>query len=124
MFSIHQLLIFAARAGNVDLMRERIAAGADVSYYDQQHGSALFAAIAGHHRSAIELLLSNGADVQMADAYGHGPLECSLQLQDDNITSALLQSGARLKPHALPHFRDALTEHLRRRASRHEPTTT
>jgi hypothetical protein len=32
----------------------------------------------------------------------------------------LLGSGARLKPHALPHFREALTEHLRRRGLQHE----
>jgi ankyrin repeat protein len=108
----------------VDFVRERIAAGADVSYYDPQHGSALFAAIAGHHGSVVELLLSNGSDVHMADVYGDGPLEHSLHLQDDTITSLLLQSGARLKPHALPHFREALTEHLRRRESRREYTTT
>ena len=120
MFTIHQLLIFAARAGNLDLIRERIAAGGDVSYFDEQHGSALFVAIAGHHLPAIELLLSHGADVHMADTHGQGALEHSLRLQDDCITAALLQSGARLKAHALPHFREALTEHLRRRGLQNE----
>ena len=120
MFTIHQLLIFAARSGNLDVMRERIAAGADVSYFDEQHGSALFVAIAGHHLSAVELLLTHGADVHMADTHGQGALEHSLRFQDDGITAALLQSGARLKPHALPHFREALTEHLRRRGLQHE----
>lgn len=115
MFTIHQLLIFAARSRNLDLMRERIAAGADVSYFDEQHGAALFVAIAGHHLSAVELLLACGADISMTDAHGQGALEHSLRFQDDSITAALLQSGARLKSHALPHFREALTEHLRRR---------
>jgi ankyrin repeat protein len=123
MFTIHQLLIFAARAGNLDMMRERIAAGADVSYFDEQHGPALFAAIAGHRLAAVELLLSRGANVQMADAHGQGPLEYSLRFQDDSITAALLRSGARLKPHALPHFRDALAEHLRRTGAPQEHPT-
>ena len=120
MFTIHQLLIFAARSGNLDVMRERIAAGADVSCFDEQHGSALFVAIAGHHLSAVELLLTHGADVHLADTHGQGALEHSLRFQDDSITAALLGSGARLKPHALPHFREALTEHLRRRGLQHE----
>ena len=123
MFTIHQLLIFAACAGDLDVMRERIEAGADVSYFDDQHGSALFAAIGGHHASAVELLLSHGANVHMADTHGHGALEYSLRFQDDSITAVLLQSGARLKAHALPHYSEALTEHLRRRGLQHEHPT-
>jgi ankyrin repeat protein len=123
MFTIHQLLIFAARGGNLDLMRERIAAGADVSYVDVDHGSALFAAIAGHHLSAVEFLIANGADVRMADAHGQGPLEYSLRHGDDNITAALLRASARLKPHALSRFRKLLSEHLRRRGVQHELPT-
>jgi hypothetical protein len=120
MFTIHQSLILAARAGNLDVMRERIAAGADISYFDEQHGSALFAAIRGHHPEAVELLLAHGVDVHMADAHGEGPLEYSLRHKDDSIITALLQSGARLKSHALPHFREGLTEHFRRRGLRDE----
>ena len=123
MFTIHQLLIFAARAGNLDLMRERINAWADVSYYDEQHGSALFEAIRGHHLSAVELLLESGADVHMATPHGWGALEYALCAKDDRITAALLRSGARLKQHALPHFRKALTEHLKRRGLLHEHPT-
>ena len=123
MFTIHQLLIFAARAGNLDLMRERINAGADVSYYDEQHGSALFEAIRGHHLSAVELLLAVGAEVHMADIYGWGALEYSLRAKDGKVTAALLRAGARLKQHALPHFRKALTEHLKRRGLLHEHPT-
>jgi len=120
MFTIHQLLIFAARAGNLDVMRERIVAGADLSYRDDRHGSALFAAIRGHHVSAVELLVSQGADVHMSDAHGQGPLEYSLRFQDDKITATLLQAGARLRPHARAHFRQALTEHLKRTGLQHE----
>jgi uncharacterized protein len=120
MFTIHQLLIFAARSGNLDVIRERITAGAEVSYYDVQHGSALLVAIAGHHLSAVELLLAHGADVHMADADGQGALEYSLRFQHDDITAALLRSGARLKPHALPQFKRALTMHFKRRGLVHE----
>jgi ankyrin repeat protein len=123
MSTIHQLLIFAARNGNLEVMHERITAGADVSYVDEQHGSALFAAIAGHHLPAVELLLSHRADVHMVDAHGQGPVEYSLRFQADSITAALLQNGARLNPHALPHFRKALAEHFARRGWRHEHPT-
>jgi ankyrin repeat protein len=124
MFNIHQLLIFAARAGNLELMSERIAAGADVSYQDEQHGSALFVAIASHHASAVDLLLSHGVDVHMTDSYAQGALEYALRFQDDAIASALLRSGASLQPHALPHFKDTLTEHLNRQGVQGDTPTT
>ena len=115
MFTIHQLLIFAARSGNLEVMSERIAAGADVSYQDEQHGSALFVAIASHHASAVEFLIARGVDVHMTDSRGQGALEHALRFQDDAISSVLVRAGARLQPHALPHFRDMLAEHLKRR---------
>jgi ankyrin repeat protein len=120
MFSIDQLLIFAARAGNLDLMRERIAAGADVSYLDEHHGSALFAAIAGHQLSAVEFLITQGAELNTADAHAQGALEYSLRHSDDKITAALLRAGARLKQHSLPRFRESLSEHLRRTGVQHD----
>jgi len=123
MFTLNELLIFAARSGNLQLMRERLTAGAEVSYYDERRGSALFAAIASHQLSAVELLLSHGAKVRMTDAHGDGPLEYALYHQDDCITAVLLASGARLQSHSRPHFRAQLAEHLKRhRATRETPT--
>jgi ankyrin repeat protein len=120
MFSAHQLLIFAARAGNLELMRERIAAGADVSYQDEQHGSALLVAVASHQASAVELLLSHGSDILMSDSHGQGALEYALRSHDDAIVSVLLRAGARLQPHSLPRFRDMLAQHLKRQSVQNE----
>lgn len=114
MFSIHQLLIFATRAGNLELMRERIAAGGDVSYQDEQHGNALLVAIRSHQLPIVELLLSHSADVHLSDPCGQGALEYALYYQDDAIAALLLRFGARLKPHSLPHFRNMLVEHFKR----------
>lgn len=123
MFTIHQLLIFAARGGNLEVMRERLSAGADVSYVDEYHGSALFAAIVGRHVTAAEFLIANGADLQVTDAHGQGPLEYSLRYGNDDITAALLRAKARLQPHALSRFRELLSEHFRRRGIQHELPT-
>jgi hypothetical protein len=53
-------LVFAATAGNFSLVRERVEAGADLSYSDPQKGTSLYAGI----RSAqcVAYLLSHGAD--------------------------------------------------------------
>jgi acyl-CoA reductase-like NAD-dependent aldehyde dehydrogenase len=58
-----------------DLMRERITAGADVSCYDEQHGSALFVAISARHLVAMDLLISSGADLHRTDLHGQGALD-------------------------------------------------
>ena len=68
--SANELLVYAARAGNADRLREHIAAGADPSHYDARYGAALFEAIRCHHLGAVDLLLHAGADVQMRDSHG------------------------------------------------------
>ena len=44
-FNIDQLVIFAARSGNLPLLQERLAAGGNVNHIDPCFGSALAAAV-------------------------------------------------------------------------------
>lgn len=115
-YSIHQLLIFAARAGNEPLVSERIAAGGDLNFFDEQHGTALFAAIRQGHRNVVRLLLSKGASPAVCDFLGYGALEYALQFQDDEITELVLNSGVRLQPGSTNSYRVLLEEFFKRRA--------
>jgi len=114
MSNIHQLLIFAARSGNAEVLLERIASGADVNYGDERYGSALLVAIRSRRIESVQLLLEHGADARMVDSRGNGPLEYALRVGDDAITALVLRYGARLHPHSLPRFREMLSMHLAR----------
>ena len=59
---LNQLAVFAARSGNAQLLRDRIAAGADVNY---SNGEALKVAAAAGQVESIEILTQNGADVNI-----------------------------------------------------------
>ena len=107
-----ELLIFAARSGNDRLVRERIAAGADVNHLSARHGSALLEAIRCGHARVVHTLLEHGADPARAVWDGHGPLEFALRYGHDEITLALLQAQARLQPHSRDIFQTLLSECL------------
>jgi ankyrin repeat protein len=112
--TLNQHLIFAARSGNCSLVEERIAAGADVRYFDERDGSALLQAIRYHHHEIVQLLILSGADLQTVDFHGQGVLEYALQGGDDSMVEILLSAGAQLRSHALPRFRDMLSASLAR----------
>jgi hypothetical protein len=64
-FTIDQLVVFAARSGNLPLLQERVAAGGNVNHVDATHGSALCAAIRAHSLRVVQWLLENGADANV-----------------------------------------------------------
>jgi ankyrin repeat protein len=101
-------------AGNCSLVEVRIAAGADVSYSDERHGSALLQASRCHHHDIVQLLIARGADVRSVDSHGQGVLEYALHGDDDSMVALLLNAGAQLQSHALPRFRDMLSASLAR----------
>jgi ankyrin repeat protein len=57
-FTIDQLLVFAARAGNFDLAEERLARGADPNYCDPDGVSAAMEAARQGDRRVMSLLLA------------------------------------------------------------------
>jgi ankyrin repeat protein len=114
MTSLDDLLIFAARSGNDSLVRDRIAAGADVNHAGDQYGSPLLEAIRCGHVTVVETLLAHGADPNRSDHRGQGPLEYALHYGHDQITGILLRVQARLRPHSSDAYRRLLSECLGR----------
>ena len=92
-----QKVIFAARGGNLELLKERIALGGSVNLYDPVHGSALTAAIVNSHKKIISCLIENGADVNYEHYDGRGPLEVALRHPKPEIVKLIAWSGAKLK---------------------------
>ena len=114
MATLDELLIFAARGGNVVLVSERVEAGADPNYRDDRHGSALLEAVRGGHVAVVQALLAHGADPNQAVWRGDGPLELALHYGHDDVVAVLLQAQTRLRPHSTAKYRQLLAESLER----------
>jgi ankyrin repeat protein len=95
-FTKHQLVIFAARSGNLPLLRERVRNGGDINCLDPKHGAPLMAAIRSDHVAAVRWLLANGADVNAKYGDQFGPLEVALYHPNPEVVGVLLEHGARL----------------------------
>ena len=68
--SIHE----AAEDGNIEAVKQHLAAGADVNAKDGGGWTLLLQAVAGGHKEIVELLIDNGADVNGKDKLGWTPL--------------------------------------------------
>lgn len=111
-FSIHQLTIFAARSGNLELLKERIKAGGDINYIDQQFGSALSGAIRTSKLEIIDYLIKNGVNVNASYYDDIGPLEIALRNPDIHVVYILLCAGARLRKKTRPYYKSRMEECL------------
>ncbi len=112
-FTIDQKVIFAARSGNIDLLKERVSFGGSVNLYDPNHGSALIAAICNEHKEIISWLIANGADVNFEHRHGIGPLEVALHHPNPEIVKILAWSGAKLKKKSRSIYGERLEECLK-----------
>ena len=64
----------AALRGNLEAVKQHLAAGADVNAKDGGGWTLLLQAVAGGHKEIVELLIDNGADVNGKDKLGWTPL--------------------------------------------------
>jgi len=111
-FTLDQLVIFAVRAKNLELLRERVSAGGNINHQDPIHGSALVAAINNNDLEAIKFLIERGVDVNADNSDWVSPLEISLHHADDEVVRLLAWSGAKLKQKSRPHWKDRLAKCL------------
>jgi hypothetical protein len=111
-FNIDQLVIFAARSGNLPLLQERLAAGGNVNHIDLRFGSALAAAAGNANLPVVEWLLQHGADPNLEHPDGNGPLVVALHHHAPEIVECLLKAGARLGKKSRPHWAKLLEQCL------------
>ena len=68
----------AARTGNIEAVKQHLAAGVDVNAKDVDGINPLHYATWTDHKETVELLITNGADVNAKDAAGNTPLDLSI----------------------------------------------
>jgi hypothetical protein len=97
------LLCLAARAGDRDLVRILLKAGADVNARSADRGgSALVDCALGKYRDVAELLLKAGADVNAKSKDGQSALIISVGVNDERFVEMFLKAGAKAdEPDAL-----------------------
>jgi ankyrin repeat protein len=89
--SIHQ----AAYQGNIEAVKQFIAAGADVNAKSSRNGSTpLHQAAIGDHKEIAELLIAEGTDVNAENVYGWTPLHYTALGGREEILELLIDNGA------------------------------
>ena len=84
----------AAKQGDVEAVKQFIAAGSDVNAKDSAGGTALHGAVFRGSKEVAELLISNGADVNAKDKYGRTPLHEAAYWDHKEIVELLITKGA------------------------------
>ena len=88
--SIHQ----AAYDGNIEAVKQHIAAGAEVNAKDEDSWTPLHLAVHGGHIGIVELLIAKGADVNAKDDGGVTPLHDAAYEGHNEIAELLIAKGA------------------------------
>jgi uncharacterized protein len=73
-------LIFAARQGCIQCVRELVRAGADINEGDPDNTTALVVALMNQHFDLAKVLIDAGADVNRWDFFGGTPLYVAIDL--------------------------------------------
>ena len=89
--SIHE----AVNNGNVEAVKQHLAAGADVNAKDDSNITPLLWAINNSHEEIVELLISKGADVNFKDIAGQTPLDWAESGKFTEIADLLRKHGGK-----------------------------
>jgi len=84
----------AAKAGDIETVKQHIAAGTDVNAKDVFGWTLLLQAVAGGHKEIVELLIDNGAEVNGKTDEGWIPLSLAACESHKEIVELLISEGA------------------------------
>ena len=90
-------LIEAIEKGNIEAVKQHLAADADVNAKDEEGLTPLHLAASWGHKEVAELLIANGADVNAKDNQGRTPLDVAIELKQTEITDLLRKHGGKTK---------------------------
>ena len=86
-------LLKAAREGNIEAVKQHLAAGADVGVKGGRMGGTPLHYAATHgHKEIVELLIAKGANVNAKNKYGTTPLDMA---NDREIADLLRKHGGK-----------------------------
>jgi ankyrin repeat protein len=91
-------LMYAAHAGNIEVIKLLLAKGADVNARNIVNGSALMLAAQKGDTAVVKLLLERGADAHIKNDYGYTALmyAASSESNDPELIRAFLARGAEI----------------------------
>lgn len=89
-------MLFAAAAGELEVVREAIQAGIDPNEHDYEGRTALHIAATAGHLSVVELLLQSKASVMRMDAFGKTALQNAAQRGHMDVAKAIRQAGGKI----------------------------
>ena len=87
-------LIDAAYAGNVEAVKQHLAAGTDVNAWDKYGSTPLHKAALKGHKEIVKLLIAKGADVNAKAGNGCTPLHMAALKGHKEIVGLLIAKGA------------------------------
>ena len=87
--SIHE----AAGRGNIETVKQHLAAGTDVNAKDEEGWTALVYAIVKDREKIVELLIANGTDVNAKMSKGWTPLDIAIEFEHSEIADLLRKHG-------------------------------
>ena len=90
----HGTIHSAAGGGDIEAVKEFLAAGADVNVKDKRRFTPLHWASISGHKEAVELLINNGADVNAIKGGGGTPLSYAASWGHEEIVELLIDNGA------------------------------
>ena len=85
----------AAETGNIEAVKQHLAAGTDVNAKDWFENTPLHWAAMESHKEIAELLIANGANVNAKDEYGDTPLDWAIQFREPEIADLLRKHGGK-----------------------------
>ena len=99
-----EALIDAAKKGNIEDIKQHLAAGGDVSFRNKNGDTMLnYAAYLGH-KEIVELLVENGAEVNSKGLADWTPLHLAARNNKKQIVQLLIAKGAEMNPYTSPGF--------------------
>ena len=88
--SIHK----SATDGNIEAVKQHLAAGAEVNAKDEDGWTPLHLAAEEGHKETLKLLIDKGADVHAGDKDGDSPLAWAVYSNHMDIVKLLIAAGA------------------------------
>lgn len=86
--------IYAAGAGDVNLVVNMLHDGVPVDCFDEHGETALLWAAFNNHNDVANVLAKSGADVSWQDRYGNTPLIRAANRNNTDVMEVLLHHGA------------------------------
>jgi len=93
--SLHKAAGAAGRKGNIEAVKQHLAAGADVNAKDDWGMTPLHCTAINNRKEIAELLIANGADVNAKYDDGKTPLDLAIMFKEPEIADLLRKHGAK-----------------------------